>query len=81
MDSPIELPDGRLVCKAHRFVVCYECTVDYSCMDEVLNEDKQEESDEDELLTEEEMKAFRERMIVKKGMCSDKLCVQEADVI
>jgi len=35
-------------------------------MDEVLDDGK-EESDGDELLTEEEMKAFRERLVAKKG--------------
>jgi hypothetical protein len=62
----IELTDGRLVCSAHRLTVCGKCCVDYSFMDEVLDDGK-EESDGDELLTEEEMKAFRERMIAKKG--------------
>lgn len=67
MDNPIELTDGRLVCRAHRQVVCAKCTVDYSFMDDISDEENKEESDGDELLTEEEMKAFRQRMIAKKG--------------
>ncbi|OQV00566.1 hypothetical protein CLAIMM_06047 [Cladophialophora immunda] len=69
-DGAEQLPDGRMICSAHKLTVCYKCCVDYSFMDEILDdeddEDK-EESDGDELLTEEEMKAFRERMIAKKG--------------
>jgi hypothetical protein len=66
MADPIELTDGRLVCSTHRLTVCGKCCVDYSFMFEV-SDDGEEESDGDELLTEEEMKAFRERMIAKKG--------------
>ena len=66
MSDFIELPDGRLVCSAHKLTVCGKCCVDYSFMDEVLDDGK-EESDGDELLTEEEMKAFRERLVAKKG--------------
>ena len=36
-------------------------------MDDGLSEEKEEESDGDELLTDEEMAAFRARMIAKKG--------------
>ncbi|KUJ11292.1 ribonuclease H-like protein [Mollisia scopiformis] len=36
-DSPVERPDGSLVCKAHGLVVCGVCTVDYSFMLENLN--------------------------------------------
>ncbi|KAB8213079.1 ribonuclease H-like domain-containing protein [Aspergillus novoparasiticus] len=45
-DSPIELPNGRLVCGPHRLVVCYICTVDYSFMEKVLDgkEDSEDES-------------------------------------
>ncbi|KIX94677.1 uncharacterized protein Z520_09723 [Fonsecaea multimorphosa CBS 102226] len=67
VDSPIELPDGRLVCSAHKLTVCGKCCVDYSFMDEILEDDDKEESDGDVMLTEEEMKAFRERLIAKKG--------------
>lgn len=35
-DSPIELPDGRLVCSSHRLIICGKCCVDYSFMDDVL---------------------------------------------
>ncbi|KAJ4309120.1 hypothetical protein N0V84_011686 [Fusarium piperis] len=38
MDSPIELPDGRLVCRRHGLHVCGSCCVDYTFMDEVLAE-------------------------------------------
>jgi hypothetical protein len=38
-DSPVELPDGRLVCKMHELTICGICTVDYSFMDDILNED------------------------------------------
>lgn len=47
-DSPIELPNGRLVCGSHHLVVCPFCTVDYSFMEEVLGED-QDTHDEDEI--------------------------------
>lgn len=66
MTEYIELPDGRLVCSAHRLVVCGKCCVDYSFMDEVLDDGKGE-SDGDEILTEEEMKAFKERLVARKG--------------
>lgn len=42
MDRPIELPDGRLVCGRHGLSVCGFCCVDYTFMDEVL-EDLDEE--------------------------------------
>ncbi|KAL4722232.1 hypothetical protein ACLX1H_011012 [Fusarium chlamydosporum] len=38
LDSPTELPNGRLVCGNHGLVVCGRCCVDYSFMDEVLND-------------------------------------------
>ncbi|KAI1028236.1 hypothetical protein LB503_002053 [Fusarium chuoi] len=38
-DSPVELPDGRLVCGNHGLVVCGRCCVDYSFMDDVLDDD------------------------------------------
>ncbi|CCT72690.1 uncharacterized protein FFUJ_12581 [Fusarium fujikuroi IMI 58289] len=38
-DSPVELPDGRLVCGNHGLVVCGSCCVDYSFMDDVLGDD------------------------------------------
>lgn len=31
---PVELPDGRLVCRPHRLVVCTICDVDYGLMEE-----------------------------------------------
>ncbi|KAL2801780.1 ribonuclease H-like domain-containing protein [Aspergillus granulosus] len=34
-DSPVELPNGRLVCGPHHLTVCGICTVDYSFMDEI----------------------------------------------
>ncbi|PLN78387.1 ribonuclease H-like domain-containing protein [Aspergillus taichungensis] len=45
-DSPIELPNGRLVCGAHQLVICPMCTVDYSFMDEILD-DNSEFEDQD----------------------------------
>ncbi|KAE8422873.1 ribonuclease H-like domain-containing protein [Aspergillus pseudocaelatus] len=50
-DSPIELPNGRLVCGQHRLVVCYICTVDYSFMEEILAEDQ--DSDDEDVIDEE----------------------------
>ncbi|KAH6842276.1 ribonuclease H-like domain-containing protein [Chaetomium sp. MPI-CAGE-AT-0009] len=51
-EGPCELPDGRLVCGPHGFVVCGKCCVDYSFMDDVLsnqgNGDDEEEEDDDE---------------------------------
>ncbi|KAH6892525.1 ribonuclease H-like domain-containing protein [Thelonectria olida] len=48
--GPVELPDGRLVCRPHGFVVCGRCCVDYSFMDEVLeSEDEAAERLADEL--------------------------------
>ncbi|KAK8024325.1 ribonuclease H-like domain-containing protein [Apiospora rasikravindrae] len=46
-EGPCELPDGRLVCGPHGFVVCGKCCSDYSFMEEVL-EDEDEDEDEDE---------------------------------
>ncbi|KAF4494921.1 Ribonuclease H [Fusarium agapanthi] len=37
-DSPVELTDGRLVCGTHGLVVCGRCCVDYSFMDDVVDE-------------------------------------------
>lgn len=48
-DSPVELPDGRLVCGPHRLIVCPICTVDYSFMEE--NEDFEDEYASDEATT------------------------------
>ena len=36
MDSPIELPDGRLACGRHGLPVCGSCCVDYTFMDDEL---------------------------------------------
>ncbi|KAF5596049.1 ribonuclease H [Fusarium subglutinans] len=38
-DSPVELADGRLVCGTHSLVVYGRCCVDYSFMDDVVDED------------------------------------------
>lgn len=38
-EDPVTLPNGRLVCRPHRLVVCGYCTVDYSFMDELLDDD------------------------------------------
>ena len=68
MTDMIELPDGRLLCAAHQLTICGKCCVDYSFMAEVLDDEegKKEESDGDELLTEEEMK----RLVAAKGETS-----------
>ena len=66
MDSPDELPDGRLICSAHKLTVCGNCCVDYSFMDDVLD-DSPPEPDGGEILTEEEKAASRARTIAKKG--------------
>lgn len=39
-DSPVELPNGYLVCGPHRLIVCPICTVDYSFMEEIMEENK-----------------------------------------
>ncbi|UNI23038.1 Ribonuclease H [Purpureocillium takamizusanense] len=48
----VELPSGRLVCRSHGFVVCGVCCVDFSFMDDILDEqgggDKDGDEDEDE---------------------------------
>lgn len=61
-----ELPDGRLVCSEHQFVVCYKCGLDFSFMDEVLRED-QPPSDDETPLTKEELEAFMAQMKTTKG--------------
>ncbi|KAE8132728.1 ribonuclease H-like domain-containing protein [Aspergillus pseudotamarii] len=60
-DSPIELPDGRLVCGSHHLVVCPFCTVDYSFMDEILaeNQESQDENVSDEETTFGDMTRLR----------------------
>jgi len=58
-----ELPDGRLVCSAHKLTVCGDCCADYSFVEDVLHEYNEEDLDGDEELTEEEMAAFRACMI------------------
>jgi ribonuclease HI len=40
-DKSVERPDGSLVCNAHGLVVCGVCTVDYSFMQDNLEEDQQ----------------------------------------
>ncbi|KAF5535179.1 ribonuclease H [Fusarium napiforme] len=54
-DSPVELPDGRLICGSHGLVGCGRCCVDYSFMYDILDEDPSEwpvrrpEENEDDL--------------------------------
>ncbi|KAI0846355.1 ribonuclease H-like protein [Daldinia vernicosa] len=38
-EGPCELPDGRIVCGPHGFVVCGKCCTDYSFMDSSSDED------------------------------------------
>lgn len=45
-DSPVELLDGTLCCKAHHRVYCVECCVDYSFMQDSCDENE-DSSDED----------------------------------
>ncbi|RHZ63237.1 uncharacterized protein CDV56_108072 [Aspergillus thermomutatus] len=47
-DSPIELPNGQLVCGAHHLVICPYCTVDYSFIEIEEDEPGQHDSDEDD---------------------------------
>lgn len=47
-DSPIELPNGQLVCGAHGHVICGYCTVDYSFMEIEEDESLQDDLEEDE---------------------------------
>jgi len=47
-EGPCELPDGRLVCGPHGFVVCGRCCSDYSFMDEVLNNEEDEDEDDED---------------------------------
>ncbi|KAI0466992.1 ribonuclease H-like protein [Xylaria cf. heliscus] len=42
-EGPCELPDGRLVCGPHGFVVCGKCCVDYSFMDDALSHSEDED--------------------------------------
>ncbi|KAF4966736.1 hypothetical protein FSARC_5601 [Fusarium sarcochroum] len=49
-NHPVELPDGRLICAPHGLVVRGRCCVDYSFMDEVLQDSGGENSDEDNKL-------------------------------
>jgi len=48
-DSPVELPDGSLVCKAHGLVVCGICTVDYSFMQDGTLDTQDEDNKVQEL--------------------------------
>lgn len=40
--GPVELPDGRLICRPHGLTVCPYCCVDFSFMDEVLEDSGEE---------------------------------------
>ena len=46
-DHPVELPDGRLVCRPHGLVICGYCTVDYSFMDDLLKDNDDDDDDDD----------------------------------
>ncbi|KAJ5190896.1 uncharacterized protein N7498_009881 [Penicillium cinerascens] len=56
-DYPVTLPDGRLVCHTHGFVICGGCCVDYSFMEDTDTEDEDvDESDaSDDTLSSEDM--------------------------
>lgn len=67
-EGPCELPDGRVVCGPHGFVVCGKCCSDYSFMDDILNEERDEERERQndargEPLTEPEKKRGTGRVI------------------
>ncbi|KAI3144228.1 hypothetical protein CBS147326_1232 [Penicillium roqueforti] len=49
-DEPVELPNGRLVCRQHGLVVCGYCTVDYSFMDDDDDDDVDDDDDDVESL-------------------------------
>ncbi|KAJ6787857.1 hypothetical protein PWT90_09641 [Aphanocladium album] len=46
-EGPCELPNGRLVCGPHGLVQCGKCCSDYSFMDDVLEDDKNDDDDHD----------------------------------
>ncbi|KAF5026350.1 hypothetical protein F66182_1558 [Fusarium sp. NRRL 66182] len=58
--EPIELDDGRLVCAPHGLVVCGRCCVDYSFMDEILDEADSDYGFMDEILDEASSDIFDE---------------------
>ncbi|RCI08412.1 hypothetical protein L249_8911 [Ophiocordyceps polyrhachis-furcata BCC 54312] len=47
--GPVELPDGRLVCRRHGLAICGLCCVDFSFMDEQYDEEEEAEREADEL--------------------------------
>ncbi|KAI1159043.1 ribonuclease H-like protein [Nemania serpens] len=57
-EGPCRLPDGRLVCGPHGFVVCGRCCSDYSFMEDVLSHG--EDEDEDDVLDAETEAMYRE---------------------
>ena len=67
-DSPVELPDGRLVCGLHRLIVCPICTVDYSFMEEIVEENKDLEDEDvsDEVTTNDGPRVGTGRVIPTK---------------
>ncbi|KAF5228024.1 hypothetical protein FAUST_11377 [Fusarium austroamericanum] len=65
-NTPLELPDGRLVCRPHRLVICGSCTVDYSFMDEALQESDQEDLySDDEALGEYDTEVLRKQLAAR----------------
>ncbi len=46
-EGPCELPNGRLVCGPHGLVLCGRCCSDYSFMDDVLGENREELEDDE----------------------------------
>ncbi|OAR02228.1 hypothetical protein LLEC1_03818 [Akanthomyces lecanii] len=47
-EGPCELPNGRIVCGPHGFVQCGRCCTDYSFMDDVLDQDREDLDDEEQ---------------------------------
>ena len=58
-DDPIQLSDGRLVCRAHRLRICGHCCVDYAYLDE--DGDETGSASEEEYIdsTDERYEAYR----------------------
>lgn len=67
-----ELADGTLVCTDHQLTVCGICCVDYTFMEENLDDEeeghKDAEDDDEKPLKAEELAKFRADMIARKGV-------------
>ncbi|KAI1106151.1 ribonuclease H-like protein [Jackrogersella minutella] len=57
-EGPCELPNGRIVCGPHGFVVCHKCFTDYSDMEDVIDDtkkNKDDDSDDGALINEDRL--------------------------